>query len=60
MTDWSVNSWRDYEAKHIPIYPEVKKLREVVNKLKNFPPLVFSGEIRSLKNSSSFIERDIA
>ena len=41
MTDWSVNSWRDYEAKHIPIYPEVKKLREVVNKLKNFPPLVF-------------------
>ena len=24
MTDWSVNSWRDYEAKHIPIYPEVK------------------------------------
>ena len=53
MTDWSVNSWRDYEAKHIPIYPEVKKLREVVNKLKNFPPLVFSGEIRSLKNSLS-------
>jgi 3-deoxy-7-phosphoheptulonate synthase len=48
-----VNSWRDYEAKHIPIYPEVKKLREVVNKLKNFPPLVFSGEIRSLKNSLS-------
>ena len=53
MTDWSVNSWRDYEAKHIPIYPEVKKLREVVSKLKNFPPLVFSGEIRSLKNSLS-------
>ena len=53
MTDWSVKSWRDYEAKHIPIYPEVKKLREVVNKLKNFPPLVFSGEIRSLKNSLS-------
>ena len=53
MTDWSVNSWRDYEAKHIPVYPEVKKLREVVNKLKNFPPLVFSGEIRSLKNSLS-------
>ena len=53
MTDWSVNSWRDYEAKHIPIYPKVRKLREVVNKLKNFPPLVFSGEIRSLKNSLS-------
>ena len=40
MTDWSVNSWRDYN-KVYSIYPEVKKLREVVNKLKNFPPLFF-------------------
>ena len=53
MTNWKINSWRDYKAKHIPVYPDSEQLKETENTLKGFPPLVFAGEVRSLKNSLS-------
>ena len=48
---WKINSWRKYTAKHIPNYPNQKHLSEVEKTLKSFPPLVFAGEVRSLKRS---------
>ena len=48
---WQTNSWRDFTAKHIPKYPNKNHLREVETTLANFPPLVFAGEVRSLKRS---------
>ena len=48
---WKVDSWRNYKAKHIPKYPDVDHLQEVEKTLKSFPPLVFAGEVRSLKRS---------
>ena len=48
---WKINSWRNYKAKHIPKYPDTDHLFEVENTLKSFPPLVFAGEVRSLKKS---------
>ena len=53
MNNWNIDSWRSHQAKHIPIYPDLGKLKEVENTLKDFPPLVFAGEVRSLKNSLS-------
>ena len=50
MKNWKVNSWRKYPVKHIPTYGSEKELNNVLNKLKTFPPLVFAGETRHLKD----------
>ena len=49
MKNWKNNSWRKYPVKHIPEYPDKKELDQVLSKIKNFPPLVFAGETRHLK-----------
>ena len=49
MKKWKVNSWRNYPVKHIPEYEDENELNLVLSKLKNFPPLVFAGETRHLK-----------
>ena len=49
MKNWKINSWRNYPVKHIPEYPDQKDLDGVLSKIKNFPPLVFAGETRHLK-----------
>ena len=50
MKKWTLNSWRNYPVKHIPKYEDEKDLNLVLNKIKNFPPLVFAGETTHLKN----------
>mgnify|MGYP001166771507 CR=1 FL=1 len=49
MKKWKTNSWRNYPVKHIPAYEDEKELNMVLGKIKNFPPLVFAGETRHLK-----------
>ena len=49
MKNWKINSWRKYPVKHIPEYPDKKELDQVLDKIKTFPPLVFAGETRHLK-----------
>ena len=49
MKKWNINSWRKYPVKHIPVYPEADELDNVLNKIRSFPPLVFAGETRHLK-----------
>ncbi|MEM5517415.1 3-deoxy-7-phosphoheptulonate synthase class II [Henriciella sp. AS95] len=47
---WTPNSWRAKPAKHIPEdYPDSAALSDVEARLKEFPPLVFAGEVRKLK-----------
>ena len=48
MKKLKTNSWKNYPIKHIPEYEDKKELDMVLGKLKNFPPLVFAGETRSL------------
>ena len=50
MKKWKINSWRNYPVKHIPKYEDEKDLNLVLNKIKSFPPLVFAGETRHLKD----------
>ena len=47
---WAPNSWRSKPAKHLPIYKDEDLLKVSLDKIKNFPPLVFAGEARSLKS----------
>ena len=49
MKKWKLNSWRNYPVKHIPEYDDQKELDLVLKKIKDFPPLVFAGETRTLK-----------
>ncbi len=51
MKKWSLNSWKNYPAKHIPKYADQEELQLVLGKLKSYPPLVFAGESRSLKKA---------
>jgi len=46
---WSVDSWRKKTAKQQPKYQNTEELKNVENQLKEFPPLVFAGEVRNLK-----------
>ena len=51
MKKWTLNSWKNYPGKHVPDYQDQKELELVLSKIKNYPPLVFAGESRSLKKS---------
>ena len=53
MKNWKINSWKNYPVKHIPEYPDKKELDGVLSKIKDFPPLVFAGETRHLKEQLS-------
>ncbi|HFB53673.1 MAG TPA: 3-deoxy-7-phosphoheptulonate synthase class II [Sulfurimonas autotrophica] len=49
MSTWSPSSWREKPILQQPTYPDKAKLDSVLNELKHYPPLVFAGEARSLK-----------
>ena len=53
MKNWKPNSWRKYPVKHVPSYESEKELNQVLSKIKSFPPLVFAGETRHLKDQLS-------
>lgn len=55
---WTPNSWRARPANHIPDdYPDVDALANVEARLKDFPPLVFAGEVRRLKQQLATVSR---
>ncbi|MCX6076154.1 MAG: 3-deoxy-7-phosphoheptulonate synthase class II [Campylobacterales bacterium] len=49
MSIWSPTSWREKPILQQPTYPNQDELKKVLAELKNYPPLVFAGEARSLK-----------
>ena len=49
MSTWSLSSWRSKPILQQPTYPDKAALERVLSELKHYPPLVFAGEARSLK-----------
>lgn len=49
MKAWNPQTWKNFQTKHLPQYPNDKNLEDVVNTISQFPPLVFAGEVKSLK-----------
>ena len=47
--NWSPSSWRKKNALHMPQYLDEKHLNKTLEKISKFPPLVFAGEARLLK-----------
>ncbi|CAI3929121.1 3-deoxy-D-arabino-heptulosonate 7-phosphate (DAHP) synthase [Commensalibacter communis] len=48
-SSWKSDSWRSFPIKHVPEYPDQSALAETEEKLNRYPPLVFAGETRRLK-----------
>ena len=46
---WTLDTWRGLPITQQPEYPDAKALADVEAKLRNYPPLVFAGEARSLR-----------
>jgi 3-deoxy-7-phosphoheptulonate synthase len=46
---WAPDSWKTKPARQLPVYDDAAELQIVEDTLKNYPPLVFAGEARSLK-----------
>ena len=47
--NWNKSSWQKFTALQQPSWPEPKAVDKVLTNLSLLPPLVFAGEIRSLK-----------
>lgn len=48
---WSPDSWREKPARHIPDdYPDKGALEKAEQELAGYPPLVFAGEVRTLRD----------
>ena len=48
---WTKTSWREKPIRQQPTYEDQAKLKEVRKELSKYPPLVFAGEVRNLKNA---------
>ena len=46
---WQKNSWRKLSISQQPVYSDKDLLKLVEDKIEKLPPLVFAGEVRSLK-----------
>ena len=47
---WSPSSWREYPIIQVPEYPDQQRLNNVEQELAALPPLVFAGEVQSLRS----------
>ena len=47
--NWNKESWRKLNIRQQPMYEDLKSLKEIEDKIEKLPPLVFAGEVRSLK-----------
>jgi 3-deoxy-7-phosphoheptulonate synthase len=48
-SSWKPDSWRAKPIEQSPIYPDLTALKAVEGELATFPPLVFAGEARELR-----------
>ena len=46
---WMPESWRSFPVRQIPTYPDAAALATVEDRLSAYPPLVFAGEVRRLR-----------
>ncbi len=57
MTNWARSSWRSKPRVQMPVYMDMQALKAVETKLGAYPPLVFAGEARRLKEALGLAAR---
>ena len=55
--NWSPSSWRKKNALHMPHYLDEKHLNKTLEEISKYPPLVFAGEARLLKEKLSDVSK---
>ncbi|MGI4975633.1 MAG: class II 3-deoxy-7-phosphoheptulonate synthase [Janthinobacterium lividum] len=48
--DWTPQGWRERPVQQMPTYPDAAALHAVEQRLHAYPPLVFAGEARTLRD----------
>ena len=48
-SNWSKSSWKAFPAMQQPDWPDLELYKGTLNEIESLPPLVFAGEIRSLR-----------
>ena len=48
-TEWTLESWREFVAEQQPNWTDNALVQKVINEISSYPPLVFAGEVRTLK-----------
>ena len=54
---WTPSSWRDKPILQVPDYPDQARLKDYEGRLAGYPPLVFAGEARQLKERLGKVAR---
>ncbi len=54
---WTPDSWRAKPIRQVPSYPDENRVKAVEAKLAAYPPLVFAGEARRLKDHLGKVAR---
>jgi len=55
--NWSKDSWRKKTILQVPEYDDNENLKKVESRLSSYPPLVFAGEARRLKENLAKVSR---
>ena len=55
--EWTPSSWRERAAKQQPTWPDATAVDEVLKVLSGYPPLVFAGESRQLRQDLGRVAR---
>jgi len=55
--NWTPNSWREFPIKQQPTYNDEEALKGVEEELSSYPPLIFAGEARTLKEKLAAVGR---
>ncbi len=55
--NWTPDSWRAFEARQQPLWPEADALERIEKTLSTLPPLVFAGEARNLRERLAQVSR---
>ncbi len=53
--NWSPAGWREKPVKQFPEYPDPAALDLVIDKIRNFPPLVFAGEVLEMRRKLALV-----
>ena len=53
--NWSPAGWREKPVKQFPEYPDPAALDLVIDKIRNFPPLVFAGEALEMRRKLALV-----
>jgi len=54
---WTPSSWRAFPIKQQPVYQDKEALKKVEEELSSYPPLIFAGEARRLKEKLASVGR---